>query len=118
MTGLTTHVLDTAHGVPAAGIAINLYKIEFDTRIKLVSTYTNEDGRCDCPLLSSEDIEVARYELEFNVESDFFKFNKVQNKTLPFLDVICIRFAVDKPDEHYHIPLLVSPYSYSTYRGS
>jgi hydroxyisourate hydrolase len=104
---LTTHVLDIAQGRPAAGIAITLVRLP--GREPLASAVTNADGRTDAPLAAK--LAVGEYELEFAV-GDYF-----QAET-PFLDRVPIRFFIADPDAHYHVPLLVSPWAYSTYRGS
>ncbi len=125
---LTTHVLDTAKGCPAHGIPVSLYKITATGKELLTRTVTNSDGRCDNALLKGVAFECARYELVFSVENYFSEDNSDGNKgseasavteqKLAFLDEITIRFAISDINDHYHIPLLVSPYSYSTYRGS
>lgn len=115
MGQLTTHVLDTADGVPAEGIAIRLYAIG-DGRPLRVTTVTNSDGRTDGPLLEGDSLLSGEYELEFDV-SAYFESRDTALGTPPFLGTVVIRFAVNA-DESYHVPLLVSPWSYSTYRGS
>jgi 5-hydroxyisourate hydrolase len=111
---LTTHVLDTAHGCPAAGIKIELYQLESNKRSKLRSIVTNADGRSDTPLLSDDDLLVGCYELIFEVGAYF----KSRNIDSPFLNQVPVQFHIADASVHYHIPLLVSPWSYSTYRGS
>lgn len=111
---LTTHVLDTMRGKPAHGLRIDLYRIVGDTPQYLRSTETNEDGRCDAPLLSGETMKAGTYELRFHA-GDYFR-NTAEASA--FLNIIPIRFDVVEQGAHYHVPLLVSPYSYSTYRGS
>ena len=113
---LTTHVLDTAAGKPAAGLAIGLFRLEGDSRRELKSVTTNEDGRCDKPLLEGGAFEPGRYELVFFVGA-YFRASGVDLPAEPFLDEIPIRFGMAEA-VHYHVPLLVSPYGYSTYRGS
>ncbi len=121
---LTTHVLDTAKGCPAHGIPVSLYKITATGKELLARAVTNSDGRCDNALLTGAAFECARYELVFSVEEYFSEGNKgseasvITEQKLAFLDEITIRFAIADVNDHYHIPLLVSPYSYSTYRGS
>lgn len=115
MGRLTTHVLDTAHGCPGAGIAIELYRLDA-ARTLLVSTETNVDGRTEAPLLAAADWQPGRYELQFAV-GDYFADRQEDLPQPPFLNEVVIRFAM-AADEHYHVPLLVSPWSYSTYRGS
>ncbi|NNE04445.1 MAG: hydroxyisourate hydrolase [Xanthomonadales bacterium] len=111
MTALTTHVLDTASGRPAAGVSIVLYKIG-QSREKLASTQTNADGRCDAPLVAGEAFSAGVYELEFGA-GDYYGLDEIR-----FLDRVVVRFGVHDSTEHYHVPLLISPYGYSTYRGS
>lgn len=111
---LTTHVLDTANGCPASGIAIALWQLDSKTLLKTVTT--NNDGRTDEPLLSGAEFQVGVYELVFTVGDYFSKQGKYP--TPLFLDQIPIRFGIGEPEAHYHVPLLVSPWSYSTYRGS
>ena len=121
MGGLTTHVLDTAQGKPAHGVTVQLFEIT-DQRKLLATTVTNSDGRTDTPLLSTSDYAHGTYELVFNVV-EYFKTSNTANTAEaevaepPFLDEITIRFTLST-DSHYHVPLLVSPWSYSTYRGS
>ena len=114
---LTTHVLDTVHGRPGAGIRITLYRIENELRAWVMDARTNADGRCDEPILSGESMKPGCYELVFHVGS-YFRGLGVELAEPPFLDVVPIRFGIASADQHYHVPLLVSPYSYSTYRGS
>jgi len=116
MAGLSTHVLDTSKGKPAAELKIELYKI-LDAEKKLIKTVlTNEDGRIDGPLLSAESLEEIHYELLF-FAGDYLKKQNSDLKHV-FLDKIPIRFFVNNKSEHYHVPLLLSPFGYSTYRGS
>jgi 5-hydroxyisourate hydrolase len=119
MTGkLTTHVLDTAHGCPGVGIPISLWAIADSGERQLITqTVTNDDGRTDAPLLSDSSFKVGTYELVFAVGDYFAQLNHASPK-LPFLDQIPLRFSVADQASHYHVPLLVSPWSYSTYRGS
>ncbi|MET0174092.1 MAG: hydroxyisourate hydrolase [Agrobacterium vaccinii] len=118
MTGLTTHVLDAAHGTPAQGLKIELYRLDGERREKLKTVETNSDGRVDGgPLLIGEAFRAGQYELVFHA-GDYLR---AKGLTLPepaFLDVIPIRFGIADETRHYHVPLLLSPYSYSTYRGS
>jgi len=111
---LTTHVLDTALGRPAQGLRIDLYRIDGDTHHHLQSTETNADGRCDAPLLSGETMKAGIYELRFHA-GDYLG---LKSEGPMFLDIIPIRFGLADESAHYHVPLLLSPYSYSTYRGS
>jgi 5-hydroxyisourate hydrolase len=116
MGRLTTHVLDTARGMPAAGLSIELFALTGERR-RLKAATTNKDGRCDTPLLESADLVAGSYELVFAV-GDYFRAAGVATSHPPFLDRVPVRFQVADPAAHYHVPLLVSPYGYSTYRGS
>jgi len=116
--GLTTHVLDTAHGRPAAGVRVDLSIVEADGRTRLVRTVTtNADGRCDAALLGADEMQVGRYELLFHV-AEYFRAAGVALPDPPFLDAVPVRFAIADRAGRYHVPLLVSPYGYTTYRGS
>jgi 5-hydroxyisourate hydrolase len=117
MGRLTTHVLDTARGVPGAGITIELYRYDGDKRAPVKRVATNEDGRCDAPLLEGAELKSGTYQLEFHA-GDYFRGLGLTLPDPPFLDIIPIRFSVADTDAHYHVPLLLSPWSYSTYRGS
>lgn len=118
MGKLTTHILDTTCGKAASNVSIRLYKIEADkTKTLLHETITNADGRCDAPLLDGSAFVSGHYELEFDI-GDYFAARKISLDTPRFLDTVVLRFGLDQQQAHYHIPLLVSPYSYSTYRGS
>ena len=117
MGRLSTHVLDTAHGGPAHGVPVELYVLEGESRRLVVRTQTNADGRTDAPLLSGDACRPGAYELVFQV-GDYFRARGIAVADPPFLDRIPIRFAMAEADGHYHVPLLVSPWSYSTYRGS
>ncbi len=115
---LTTHVLDTASGRPAAGVAISLNAIGADGAAILVSRHvTNADGRCDAPILSGETMKAGVYELVFEIGA-YFRAQGVTLAEPAFLDQIPIRFGLADAKTHYHVPLLVSPYGFSTYRGS
>lgn len=116
MGKLTTHVLDTASGKPGAGIAVRLYRLDGDARELVVETRTNADGRTDTPLLANTAWKAGRYELEFGV-GDYFAGRGNVSDEPPFLDDVVLRVGL-AGDAHYHVPLLVSPWSYSTYRGS
>lgn len=120
MGGLSTHVLDTANGKPGASIPVKLFRVETDThnetRTLIQTTLTNDDGRTDVPLLSSSEFAQGVYELQFNV-AEYFQHQAGAEASDPFLDQITLRFRISD-DNHYHVPLLVSPWSYSTYRGS
>jgi hydroxyisourate hydrolase len=118
MTGLTTHVLDTAAGRPAAGLRIDLSAVGADSRATLIATFvTNADGRTDRPLLSAAEVKAGRYELLFHVGA-YFATAGAALADPPFLDLVPVRFAIADAAAHYHVPLLVSPWSYATYRGS
>ena len=116
MGRLTTHVLDTANGRPGAGIRIELYRLAA-SRDKLASEVTNDDGRCDRPLLEGTALTAGVYELVFHAGA-YFTALGAAGPTPRFLDEVVIRFGIAAPGEHYHVPLLISPYGYSTYRGS
>lgn len=118
MAGLTTHVLDTARGVPAAGMAVALHRLGPDgARQRIKAFATNADGRSDGPLLTAADAMRGTYELVFQA-GDYFRAAGIALPDPPFLDEVTLRFGIAAPGEHYHVPLLVSPWSYSTYRGS
>jgi 5-hydroxyisourate hydrolase len=112
MGRLTTHVLDTARGRPAAGLRVELFSLD-DGRRLLKSVTTNADGRADAPLLEGDAFRAGEYELLFHA-GDYFKTDAGR----PFLDQVPVRFGIADPAQHYHVPLLLSPFSYSTYRGS
>jgi len=115
---LTTHVLDTHRGQPASGVAIELVEIDSGGMTRLIlRARTNADGRTDRPLIAEQPIPIAQYELRFGV-GGYFAEHGASTVDPPFLDVIPIRFAVAEPEAHYHVPLIVTPWSYSTYRGS
>lgn len=116
MSGLTTHVLDTASGLPAANLHYRLFRLDRG-RLELLDGRTNADGRCDGPLLDDEALQVGQYELVFDV-ADYFRRQGVELADPPFLNQVVIRFGIADTSQHYHVPLLVSPYGYSTYRGS
>lgn len=117
MGKLTTHVLDTAHGRPGAGIALALFRIAGTRREPIGHALTNADGRCDAPLLEGAALTAGVYELDFAV-GDYFAGQGLALPQPRFLDLVTLRFGVADPAAHYHVPLLVSPYGYSTYRGS
>jgi 5-hydroxyisourate hydrolase len=112
---LTTHVLDTAAGIPAAGMLIRLLKA--DTREAIREVRTNADGRCDGPLLEGEGLIQGKYVLAFSV-GEYFRARGVETADPPFLDIVEVVFGLAETNAHYHVPLLVSPWAYSTYRGS
>ncbi|MHA7582529.1 hydroxyisourate hydrolase [Paenibacillus vandeheii] len=118
---ITTHVLDTSKGVPAAGVRVELYVLrrdgEKETKMKVAESVTNADGRLNAPLLDSGRLEQAVYELQFNVE-DYYAQRSLEGLGQALWTVVPIRFAVSDAASHYHIPLLIAPGGYSTYRGS
>jgi 5-hydroxyisourate hydrolase len=118
MGKLSTHVLDTAAGRPASGMTLKLHRIDADeTRHVLKEVVTNADGRTDGLLLSPDEMAVGRYELSFFVEA-YFRGQGADLAEPAFLDIVPIRFAISDVNANYHVPLLVTPWSYSTYRGS
>jgi len=116
MGRLTTHVLDTAAGRPAAGLQIELYRLGREAA-PLMTVQTNSDGRVDAPLLEGAAFVPGTYELHFYV-GEYLRRSGVRLTAPPFLDVVPVRFGIASSDENYHVPLLISPYGYSTYRGS
>jgi 5-hydroxyisourate hydrolase len=117
MARLSTHVLDTARGIPASGIAVELHVLRGADRVPVMSAETNADGRTDVPLLTGDRIEPGVYELTFHAGAYFRRTGTVIADP-PFLDQVVIRFGIADPAGLYHVPLLLSPYGYSTYRGS
>ena len=117
MGKLTTHVLDTANGHPAAGMRLELWRVDGSSRERLLETVTNDDGRCDAPLLQGDALRAGRYELVFEAGA-YFARQGAKVAEPPFLDRIPLAFGIADPAAHYHVPLLVSPWSFSTYRGS
>jgi 5-hydroxyisourate hydrolase len=113
---LTTHVLDTARGKPGGGIAVTVYRVDGE-RKRITTALTNSDGRCDRPLLEGAEFAAGIYELLFGV-GEYFARSESTLPDPPFLGDVVLRFAVASPEQHYHVPLLVSPWSYATYRGS
>jgi hydroxyisourate hydrolase len=109
-SALTTHILDTAAGGPAAGVKVELYRIEPSGPVKVTERLTNADGRTDAPLLTAETFVPGRYELRFHIGAHFGGAG--------FLDVVPIAVRLEAGQGHYHVPLLCSPWSYATYRGS
>lgn len=114
---LSTHVLDTVSGKPAEGVSWILYHIDGDKRSRLGTGQTNQDGRTDAPLLEGVHVVVGTYELVFQVAA-YFRAQGTALTDPPFLDEIPLRFTIFDADQNYHVPLLVTPFSYSTYRGS
>jgi 5-hydroxyisourate hydrolase len=117
MGKLSTHVLDVTQGKPGAGVAIRLYAVEQGERRLLRSATTNHDGRCDAPLLQGEEMRAGKYELVF-AAGDYFAARGVQLPEPKFIDEVTIAFGIADPSQNYHVPLVVSPWAYSTYRGS
>ncbi|MGF0538853.1 hydroxyisourate hydrolase [Agrobacterium sp. ES01] len=118
MTGLTTHVLDTALGKPAKCMRIQLVRMKGEEAELIRTVFTNDDGRVDGgPILAGDEFIPGQYELIFHA-GDYLKESGAELTDPPFLDVIPIRFGISDTDAHYHVPLLISPYGYSTYRGS
>src|SRR5947207_2305571 len=117
MGRLSTHVLDTSRGKPAENLVVDLFAVEGEQRRHLQTVSTNQDGRTDQPLLSGDIFISGVYELAFHA-GDYFRRHGVSVTDPPFLDVVVIRFGVANSAGNYHVPLLVAPYGYSTYRGS
>ena len=116
MGRLTTHVLDTAQGCPARGVGVGLYRLSPERQL-LAEARTNDDGRLDAPILTDEEFVPGVYELVFQA-GDYFRDGSAELPDPPFVDEVVLRFGIADADAHYHVPLLVSPWSYSTYRGS
>ncbi|MGB7260784.1 MAG: hydroxyisourate hydrolase [Albidovulum sp.] len=114
---LTTHVLDTAKGVPAEGIAVTLYRVSGNSHRKIASAVTNADGRTDTPILPKDTFKTGTYELIFDAGA-YLDASGTPAESPRFLSQIPIRFGISDPESHYHVPLLLSPFGYSTYRGS
>ncbi len=114
---LSTHVLDTHAGRPAVGIAIELYEFAGERAHRIATATTNADGRTDGPLIGGRPLPIGRYELRFAV-GDHFRSRGIEQGDPPFLDIVPLRFSIAEPEGHYHVPLLCTPWSYSTYRGS
>jgi 2-oxo-4-hydroxy-4-carboxy-5-ureidoimidazoline decarboxylase len=114
---LSTHVLDTVAGKPAAGVAIRLFEVGASARSLIAETRTNADGRTDKPLIGGQPLRCGTYEIAFSI-GDYFRARGGELASPAFLDVVPIRFGVAEPEGHYHVPLLATPWSYSTYRGS
>lgn len=114
---LTTHVLDTARGMPAAGMKITLFRLEGANRLKIVEMSTNADGRTDSPIMPKGQFVTGTYELVFEAGA-YLDARGTPPENPRFLDVVPIRFGISDADAHYHVPLLLSPFGFSTYRGS
>ena len=121
MGRLTTHILDTGTGKPAAGVAISLFAISAAGRRRIADVKSNADGRVDGPIAEGDGFQAGEYELVFEMGPYFDSQFETLGLSLPdpkFLDTVVLRFGIAAADQHYHVPLLVSPYGYSTYRGS
>lgn len=114
---LSTHVLDTHAGRPAVGVAVELYEFAGDAAHRIATAVTNVDGRTDRPLIGDRPLPIGRYELRFAI-GDHFRSRGIEQGEPPFLDIVPLRFSIAEPEAHYHVPLLCTPWSYSTYRGS
>jgi 2-oxo-4-hydroxy-4-carboxy-5-ureidoimidazoline decarboxylase len=114
---LSTHVLDSHAGRPAAGVAVELYELAGENAHCIQTAITNADGRTDKPLIADRPLPIGRYELRFAV-GNHFRSRGIDSGDPPFLDIVPLRFSIAEPEGHYHVPLLCTPWSYSTYRGS
>ena len=118
MSGLTTHILDLTHGRPAAGVIVELFRDRGDGDMeRITGARTNQDGRAPSPLIEGAAMKPGSYRLDFHI-ADYFRAAGVDLPDPPFLNVVSITFGIADANTHYHVPLLVSPYGYSTYRGS
>lgn len=117
MARLSTHVLDTANGVPAGGVRLTLHRLDGARNELVAERTTNADGRTDAPLLTGDSIVCGRYRLTFFM-GDYFRDRGMTLSDPPFVDVVELQFGIADPAGHYHVPLLASPWSYATYRGS
>ncbi|WP_152597557.1 hydroxyisourate hydrolase [Neobacillus niacini] len=115
---LTTHVLDISIGKPASGVLVELVRVSRDKKIEhILTSYTNEDGRLNRPLLEGDNMKKGIYELHFYI-GDYYRNRGTSAEDPSFLDCVPVRFGISEPASHYHVPLLISPGGYSTYRGS
>jgi 5-hydroxyisourate hydrolase len=117
MAKLSTHVLDTAQGKPAKGLTLRLFRWQGSSCELIKTTLTNSDGRADAPLLEGASLVAGRYRLEFDV-APYFAQSGLELPSVPFLDMVPLEFGISDASQNYHVPLLLSPWSYSTYRGS
>ncbi|MCC3304467.1 hydroxyisourate hydrolase [Sneathiella sp. HT1-7] len=117
MGKLTTHVLDTAAGTPGEGIRVELYRQAGNEWKLIKTTHTNADGRCDAPLIEGDSFSKGEFELHFHA-GDYFDRQDIALPEPKFLNEVVLRFGIADTEAHYHVPLLISPYGYSTYRGS
>jgi len=113
---LTTHILDTANGCPARDVRIEVFRVEGNDRNHIKSVVTNADGRTDEPILAKGQMDIGTYEMVFEIGAYFRERGLAAG--IAFIDEVPLRFGISDPNDHYHVPLLASPYSYSTYRGS
>ncbi|MET0445357.1 MAG: 2-oxo-4-hydroxy-4-carboxy-5-ureidoimidazoline decarboxylase [Pseudorhodoplanes sp.] len=114
---LSTHVLDAYHGEPAAGVALELFELGGEARARIASAITDDHGRTDQPLVHGEPLRAGRYEIVFYL-GDYFRRRGVDLPDHPFVDDVVLRFGIDRPEGRYHVPVVATPWSYSTYRGS
>ena len=114
---LSTHVLDTHAGRPAVGVAVELYELAGERAHRIASATTNADGRTDSPLIAGRPLLIGRYELRFAI-GNHYRSRGIDSGDPPYLDIVPLRFSIAEPEGHYHVPLLCTPWSYSTYRGS
>ncbi|AKZ64330.1 5-hydroxyisourate hydrolase [Herbaspirillum hiltneri N3] len=117
MGKLSTHVLDVTQGKPGVGVKVALFAVRGNEKVLLKNAVTNSDGRCDAPLLQGDELQEGRYELVFGA-GDYFAAQGVQLPAPRFVDEVVLAFGIADPAQNYHVPLVVSPWSYSTYRGS
>ena len=117
MGKLSTHVLDITQGKPGAGVKVALFSVGAEGKVLLKIDVTNADGRCSTPLLEGDSMKAGQYELVFNA-GDYFAAQGADLPSPPFIDLVTLAFGIAHADQNYHVPLLVSPWSYSTYRGS
>ncbi|HEY0585847.1 MAG TPA: hydroxyisourate hydrolase [Pseudoduganella sp.] len=117
MGKLSTHVLDITQGKPGAGVKVKLFRVEGSTKVLLKTDTTNQDGRCETPLLTGGEVVAGKYELVF-AAGDYFAAQGVALPEPRFVDEVIIAFGIADADANYHVPIVVSPWAYSTYRGS
>ena len=117
MARLSTHVLDTSRGAPAAGVVVELHRLHAGGRESIGAGVTNGDGRTDAPLLEGDRLPSGTYELVFHA-GDYYRDAGIELADPPFFERVVIRFGIASPEQHYHVPLLLAPYGYTTYRGS
>ncbi|KQV61674.1 MULTISPECIES: hydroxyisourate hydrolase [unclassified Duganella] len=117
MGKLSTHVLDITQGKPGAGVKVELFRVEGNTKVLLKTDTTNQDGRCEAPLLTGGEVVAGKYELVF-AAGDYFAAQGVALPEPRFVDEVVIAFGIADADANYHVPIVVSPWAYSTYRGS